>query len=186
MKHMGLMIMCCVAGILAGCTGNSGTHVGGSGLIQIDGNTSDWDGVKPVMFDTTGDSPHVTGSDVTALYVMSDSDYVYIRLDLSNGNPADDMQIGVTFGVSPDSYVGNRYTSIYTSPNPTGAYRKADGHGIYLGPIDYVIRDGVIEISVARSVLGAPAISYVGFWTQLLSGTSLLDRPDAGTVQYLF
>jgi hypothetical protein len=75
--------------------------------IAIDGDPSDWEGIKPFARDAVGDSEAGrTGSDIAALYIAMDWDYTYIRLDLADGAPNEDNWYNV------DSYVTERDRSL--------------------------------------------------------------------------
>lgn len=48
--------------------------------ITLDGSTQDWDGISPVLTDTTGEVTY-SGLDISAMYVAQDDSYIYVRID---------------------------------------------------------------------------------------------------------
>ena len=71
--------------------------------ISIDGNTPDWAGINPLIWDWDDFySPDFPGADIQALYLARDSNNLYLRLDLwEDANP--------NFGNAPYPY-GGRYS----------------------------------------------------------------------------
>jgi hypothetical protein len=54
-----------------------------SGAIRVDGSVSDWGGIPPLLEDPVADSRGPGYTDLKAVYLAVDSQYVYVRFDLS-------------------------------------------------------------------------------------------------------
>lgn len=64
--------------------------------ITVDGDPSDWSGIEPIITDSQGDGLGGPGTDIKAVYLAKDDDFLYWRIDTQNG----------TFSFNPDTFIG--------------------------------------------------------------------------------
>ena len=50
--------------------------------ITVDGSADDWSGISPVATDNQGDTTGPAGTDLKAVYVAMDSNFLYFRMDI--------------------------------------------------------------------------------------------------------
>ncbi|MBN2323592.1 MAG: PQQ-binding-like beta-propeller repeat protein [Spirochaetes bacterium] len=80
-------------------------------LITIDGDASDWYGVKPAIDDETSDAQAAfEGTDIEKVRLAADSRRLYAKIDLSDGPPNRDMP--GTYRIGLDSPLGESSLSI--------------------------------------------------------------------------
>jgi len=53
--------------------------------ITVDGISSDWSGINPIVTDAQGDSICETGTDIRRYYLAKDNTYLYWRVDTWSG-----------------------------------------------------------------------------------------------------
>jgi len=60
--------------------------------ITVDGQPGDWAGISPILTDPSGDSTCGAGTDIIALYLARDDQYLYWRMDTADGQFSYDGQ----------------------------------------------------------------------------------------------
>lgn len=107
------------SGILIGAFGDSSAMIDlniPTQTITVDGNPTDWSGITALATDPQGDdSPSFTGDDIKALYISSDADHLFIRMDLWDN-------VNTDFQNSPPPYDGSYSICI----DNNGPYREMD------------------------------------------------------------
>ena len=144
--------------------------------ITVDGLTTDWDGLAPIVTDSQGDdSPSYNGDDIRALYLAKDSQYLYIRMDLwappnplfGNGPAPNDgayyfeiehngnvnngtLEFGLAYGVYPGEPFPGQWSLGYNGSN-----RDTTPPGL-VGPEFVGVNGTAMEIKVPLALIGNP------------------------------
>lgn len=84
--------------------------------IGVDGNGSDWDSIGPVFSDNIGDSQCAgeNGTDLTDIFMTTDGQYLYVRLDTQDGKYVDSANATLQL------FIGERMDSSDTSGERRG------------------------------------------------------------------
>ena len=124
--------------------------------IDVDGSPSDWDGIDPIITDSTD---YYLQLDIKEVYITADEDNIYFRIDVygsigTRGNyrfvidTDQNPETGMSFyGIGADFYVG------FYHPGLGWRVRLADMN--YLA-ILFAYSGSTLELSVARDDLGNP------------------------------
>ncbi|MEW5814125.1 MAG: hypothetical protein AB1798_01850 [Spirochaetota bacterium] len=106
--------------------------------IIVDGSSSDWGNMMPVLVDPTGDvesdarGEYTTyGTDLVALFVAQDDSFLYWRMDLADGSPNSIVDYKVEFSFEQ---AGNRILihEIYSNFNCSAGLTTFDQNGVQL------------------------------------------------------
>lgn len=132
--------------------------------VNIDGNTSDWSGISPIITDNTGEgNSSVSGSDIYRVYLAKDSINLYVRLDLANGTPSDDLYIGIDVYQQIDQQAGDRliFFNFPTSVTVESRNSACDGYHSFVAVGAMVVNGSIVEASVPLSALNASSTRFI-------------------------
>ena len=108
--------------------------------ISIDGDSSDWSGIDPVMTDSTGDVDNEY-IDFTAFYLAQDDNYLYIRIEVNTSDLSSADTANYEYYFQPSFYVDDSHFYSVTM-FLAGSYATFT-YGIYENDTssDYVLSD---------------------------------------------
>jgi hypothetical protein len=136
--------------------------------ILVDGNISDWEGISPAIIDRIGDKVGSnSGTDIDKIYLAKDSDYLYLRIDLSDGSPNPNaFGYHINLSKNPELAVNDYYdVSLYSN----GQWWDSLYYLISLNPwqSQHVYDDAAVagnsslEIRIEFAKIENPAILYI-------------------------
>jgi hypothetical protein len=141
--------------------------------ITVDGVPDEWGEILPVASDYENDGQYLEGDDIKALYIATDAQHLYLRLDLwENANPefgneAAPHQGRYSFSLESDCWYPNLYLSVaggYSSEGWSLGYNNSNGPEtpfVLSGRPDLVgVNGGVIEVKIPFSIVGRPSKLY--------------------------
>ncbi len=160
----------------------------GSATITVDGDPADWAGIGAVISDPQGDVPQISGEsglDAKAVYLATDANYLYWRIDL--WDPPIDPAVHYELTISPPD--GTAGTDLHLAS--IGGFANAisvelDASGTWLSEVPLsgvtVANGAVIEGSVPLQVVAGLSYRIVSLHIMLFdsSETTKLSEDDAG------
>lgn len=155
-----------------------------SRTITIDGSATDWAGIQPVFVDEQGDenpAADFVGTDIKAFYLAKDEQFLYMMIELYDGNPKTDMTTVYQFQAnqSPVKYdtAGDYFVGAYTSPVSTNSFvlvnqrTATDDNRIAQYDSSYMeIGSKRVEWKAPLSDMGNLAGKYIRVYTHVLDG----------------
>ena len=146
------------------------------GSITIDGGPSDWNGVAPIVSDSPTDSICGPGTDIKAIYLAKDGNYLYWRVDTADGifsfDGSPDSKILVLVFLEPPNTANGPYWNglIVNAGDPnagyvSGRYNNHEWIDLYGGP-EYGTVGTVAEGRIALAEFTPFNIIYINayYW----------------------
>ncbi len=162
--------------LVSGCSdGYSAKFDVPTATIIIDGDSSDWQRLKAFTSDPVGDANGPDGCDIEAVYIATDSQNLYIRIDVANGSPS--TSLNYIIGLSQEEgacNAGDIYIAFDVAPSRCVAHRVGREDAILLANGQAVVSGSTIEMSLPLRPPVLPDSAYI----YATSGTAAIDWID--------
>lgn len=165
--------------------------------IIIDGDSSDWQGIQPIITDIEGDEnpgSDFDGTDLKALYLARDDKFLYHMITLYDADPP--VSRDLVYVVSYDKYPivgggsvpGDQFSSVYLNPPSDGnivvnvgeRFSSADGSDTsnQFGSDYAAVGDKFIEYKIPLENMKSIDGTYIDLYSHML------DTDDDGFLLY--